>query len=71
MQILNVIQTIKPKYIVVAFDVSKHTFRNDIYDGYKATRKPMPDELKSQIEPVKAMLKKDGHKNCRAARTRG
>ncbi len=58
MQILNVIQTIKPKYIVVAFDVSKHTFRNDIYDGYKATRKPMPDELKSQIEPVKAMLKK-------------
>ncbi len=58
MQILNVIQTIKPEYIAVAFDVSKHTFRNDIYDGYKATRKPMPEELKSQIEPVKQMLRK-------------
>lgn len=57
-QILNVIQNIKPKYLVVAFDVSKHTFRNDLFDGYKATRKPMPEELKSQIEPLKQMLSK-------------
>lgn len=56
-QIINIIQNINPKYIVVAFDVSKHTFRNDMFDGYKATRKPMPDELRSQIEPLKKMLK--------------
>lgn len=56
-QVINIIQNIKPKYMVVAFDVSKHTFRNDLFDGYKATRKPMPDELRSQIEPLKKMLK--------------
>lgn len=57
MQIINIIHNIDPKYMVVAFDVSKHTFRNDMFDGYKATRKPMPDELRSQIEPLKKMLK--------------
>lgn len=56
MQILNIIQNIKPNYMVVAFDAGKHTFRNDLYDGYKATRKPMPDELRSQIQPLKNML---------------
>ena len=56
-QIINIIQNIKPKYMVVAFDASKKTFRNDLFDGYKATRKPMPDELRSQIEPLKRMLK--------------
>ena len=56
-QIINIIQNIKPKYMVVAFDASKKTFRNNLYDGYKATRKPMPDELRNQIEPLKKMLK--------------
>lgn len=56
-QVLHIIQNIKPKYLVVAFDVSKKTFRNEIYKDYKATRKPMPDELRSQIEPLKKMLK--------------
>ena len=56
-QILNIIQNIKPKYMVVAFDASKKTFRNELYSEYKATRKPMPDELRSQIEPLKKMLK--------------
>ena len=56
-QVLHIIQNIKPKYMVVAFDVSKKTFRNKIYSEYKATRKPMPDELRSQIEPLKNMLR--------------
>ena len=43
--------------MVVAFDASKKTFRNNIYSEYKATRKPMPDELRSQLEPLKKMLK--------------
>lgn len=55
-QILHIIQSIKPKYIAVAFDVSKKTFRNKIFSDYKGTRKPMPDELRSQIVPLKKML---------------
>ena len=57
MQVINIINNIKPKYMVVAFDFSKHTFRNDLFDGYKATRKPMPNELRSQVAPLKDMLK--------------
>lgn len=56
-QIVKIIQDIKPTHIAVAFDAGKHTFRNDMYSEYKATRKPMPTELKSQIEPLKKMLK--------------
>ena len=63
-QILHIIQNIKPKYMVVAFDVSKKTFRNKIYADYKGTRKPMPDELRSQIEPLKKMLSLMNIKCC-------
>lgn len=56
--IVKTIQDIQPSHMVVAFDVSKHTFRNDIFSEYKATRKPMPNELRSQIEPVKELLRK-------------
>ena len=56
MQVINIINNINPKYMVVAFDASKHTFRNDLFDGYKANRKPMPDELRSQISSLKEML---------------
>ena len=57
MQVINIINNIKPKYMVVAFDFSKHTFRNDLFDGYKATRKPMPEELRGQVKPLKDLLK--------------
>lgn len=56
-QVINIINNIKPKYMVVAFDFSKHTFRNDLFDGYKATRKPMPEELRGQLKPLKDLLK--------------
>lgn len=56
-QIVKIIQDIKPTHIAVAFDAGKHTFRNDMYSEYKSTRKPMPTELKCQIEPLKKMLK--------------
>ncbi len=42
----------KPKHMVVVFDAKGKTFRNDLYDQYKANRPPMPDELRVQIEPV-------------------
>jgi len=57
MQVINIINNINPKYMVVAFDAAKHTFRNDLFDGYKANRKPMPDELRGQIPALKEMFK--------------
>lgn len=54
--ITEILTRFKPSHIAVAFDAGKHTFRNDIYEGYKATRKPMPEDLRSQLEPVKSML---------------
>ena len=38
--------------IVVVFDAKGKTFRNDMYPEYKANRPPMPDALRSQIEPI-------------------
>ena len=55
-QIIKIINELNPTHMVVAFDVSKKTFRNDIFDGYKAHRKPMPDELRVQLEPLRKML---------------
>ena len=55
----NMLQKIlerKPAYIVVAFDYGKKTFRNDLLDEYKATRKATPDELKCQFAMVREFL---------------
>ena len=43
-------------YIVVAFDYGKKTFRNDLLEEYKATRKETPDELKCQFAMVRDFL---------------
>lgn len=48
---------LKPEYMAVAFDLKAPTFRHKMYDGYKATRKPMPEELAAQVEPLKNLLK--------------
>lgn len=48
---------LNPEYMVVAFDMKAPTFRHKMYDGYKATRKPMPDDLAVQVEPLKKLLK--------------
>ncbi len=46
----------KPQYLAVAFDVHAPTFRHQIFDGYKATRKPMPQELREQVPVMKEVL---------------
>ena len=51
------INDFKPKYLAVAFDLPKPTFRHLKYDGYKAKRKKMPDELAVQIPLLKDLLK--------------
>ena len=47
----------KPTYIAVAFDLKAPTFRHKLYTEYKGTRKPMPEELRPQIELLKDVLK--------------
>ncbi len=47
----------KPDYLAVAFDLKAKTFRHNLYDGYKADRKGMPDELAAQLPIVKQVLK--------------
>ncbi len=38
--------------VAVVFDAPGKTFRDDIYPEYKATRPPMPDELRAQVQPI-------------------
>ena len=46
-----------PDYMAVAFDVRGKTFRHDSFSEYKATRKPMPDELAEQMQAIKPILR--------------
>ena len=47
----------KPDYIAVVFDVKGPTFRHEVYDQYKATRKPMPDTLIPQFPFIKDIVR--------------
>ncbi len=45
-----------PDHLAVAFDLKSKTFRHNMYEGYKANRKGMPDELAAQLPIVKQVL---------------
>ncbi len=47
----------KPDYVCAAFDLKTPTFRHKLYSGYKAQRKPMPDELQVQMPIAKDIVK--------------
>src|SRR5438046_4732802 len=53
---LKAIEEIRPQHIAAAFDLPGKTFRHEADVTYKATRKPMPDELRPQFERVKELL---------------
>ncbi|MRI33330.1 DNA polymerase I [Endozoicomonas sp. OPT23] len=38
--------------VAVIFDAKGKNFRHDMFEDYKATRKPMPDDLRSQVQPI-------------------
>lgn len=46
------LRALKPDYVGVVFDAPGKTFRDDMFADYKAQRPPMPDELRSQIQPL-------------------
>ena len=52
----KIIETIGPTYFAVAFDVHAPTFRHKMFDGYKVTRKPMPEDLVCQVPVLKELL---------------
>ncbi|MCC6208162.1 MAG: DNA polymerase I [Gammaproteobacteria bacterium] len=59
--VVNMLRTLlkeyNPEYIAVVFDAKGKTFREELYEHYKANRPPMPDDLRSQIEPLHAVVR--------------
>ena len=56
----SLIKQYNPTHMAVIFDAKGKTFRDDIYPEYKANRPAMPDELRSQIEPLHTIIKAMG-----------
>ena len=63
--VLNMLDKLRkdysPEHMVVIFDAKGKTFRNDMYPEYKATRPPMPDELRDQIAPLHEIIEAQGY----------
>ena len=55
--LFKVMDDIKPQYMAVAFDLKAPTARHKLYEGYKANRKGMPEELAEQMPMIKEILK--------------
>lgn len=54
--LLKILDEENPTHLLVAFDVKAPTFRHEMFDAYKGTRKPMPGELREQIPLLKEIL---------------
>jgi len=52
----KLVQDYQPEHMAVVFDAKGKTFRNDMYKEYKANRPPMPDDLRTQIEPIHQLV---------------
>ncbi|MEI8176237.1 MAG: DNA polymerase I, partial [Candidatus Omnitrophota bacterium] len=55
--LMKLVKDRKPDYLGVAFDLKGPTFRHQRYDDYKITRKPMPDDLVSQMPIIKEVVR--------------
>lgn len=56
----SLLKQYKPTHMAVVFDAKGKTFRNDLYAEYKANRPPMPDDLRTQIEPLHQIIRAMG-----------
>lgn len=54
--LFKLLEDIDPNYLVVAFDLKAPTARHKLYEGYKANRHGMPDELAEQMPMIKEIL---------------
>lgn len=60
--LINLREEVNPDAVVVAFDRKAPTFRHEMYSEYKAGRKPMPEELFSQMPIVKELISLLGYR---------
>ena len=51
----RLIKDYQPEYLGIVFDTSKPTFRDKLFEAYKAQRPPMPDEMKVQLPYVRRL----------------
>ncbi len=62
--VINMIRKLQQDYpeskVIVVFDAKGKNFRHDLYPEYKANRPPMPDDLRSQIEPILKIIEAMG-----------
>ncbi|HPE58933.1 MAG TPA: DNA polymerase I [Thiolinea sp.] len=63
--VLNMLDKLRkdyePEHMAVIFDAPGKTFRDALYPQYKANRPPMPDDLRSQIEPLLDIIRAQGY----------
>ncbi len=59
--LLKTQKELTPDGVAVAFDLPHPTFRHQMYDAYKGTRKPSPPELREQFPVIKELLRALGH----------
>ncbi|HBJ34197.1 MAG TPA: DNA polymerase I [Planctomycetaceae bacterium] len=57
---LELITRKSPTHLICAFDKSEVTFRNELYDQYKAHRESMPEDLRQQIPPIREIIQAMG-----------
>lgn len=55
--LMKIIKDLEPTHIVATFDLPAPTFRKELYTEYKATRKPMPEDLAMQMPMLKELLR--------------
>lgn len=55
--LFKLLEDVNPNYLVVAFDLKAPTARHKAFEGYKANRHGMPDELKEQMPIIKDILR--------------
>jgi DNA polymerase-1 len=53
----SLIAEYRPERMAVVFDARGKTFRDDLFEEYKANRPPMPDDLAAQVEPLHALVR--------------
>ncbi|MFJ5409392.1 DNA polymerase I [Pectobacterium punjabense] len=62
--VLNMLRSLllqySPSHVAVVFDAKGKTFRDELFENYKAHRPPMPEDLREQIEPLHNMVKAMG-----------
>jgi len=54
--LINMLRDEQPTHVAVAFDVSRQTFRSEVFQDYKANRTKSPDEFAGQVELIKQVL---------------